>query len=88
MSNNIPKTDKKIGFIGAGKMASAIIGGIVKSEFAPSENIFAYDINDNALSCAKENLVASFTVLILILNSFEKKLFEGILSPTLQFCEI
>ena len=55
MSNNISKTDKKIGFIGAGKMASAIIGGIVKSEFAPSENIFAYDINDNTLSCAKES---------------------------------
>ena len=38
----------KIGFIGAGKMASAILGGIVKSNFIPANNIFIYDINPDA----------------------------------------
>lgn len=34
--------EKKIGFIGAGNMAKAIIGGIVKSKLVKSENIFIY----------------------------------------------
>ena len=34
---------KKIGFIGAGKMADALIGGIVKKEISSVENIFASD---------------------------------------------
>ena len=32
---------KKLGFIGSGKMASAIIKGLVKSDFIPSENLIA-----------------------------------------------
>ncbi|WP_404350330.1 pyrroline-5-carboxylate reductase [Sutcliffiella horikoshii] len=32
---------KKIGFIGSGKMAEAIIGGLVKSELVPANQIFA-----------------------------------------------
>ena len=32
---------KKIGFIGAGNMAGAIIGGIVKSNLVKSENVIA-----------------------------------------------
>ena len=32
---------KKIGFIGAGNMAGAIIGGIVKSGLVKSENVIA-----------------------------------------------
>ena len=55
MSINISKTDKKIGFIGAGKMASAIMGGVIKSSFAQAENIFAYDVSDDALICARKN---------------------------------
>lgn len=33
--------ERKIGFIGSGKMAEAIIGGIVNSEFVLPENIYA-----------------------------------------------
>lgn len=33
--------NKKIGFIGAGKMAQAMIGGILKSKMIPKENIIA-----------------------------------------------
>ncbi len=46
----------KIGFIGAGKMASAIIKGVIKSGFAPCESIFVYDVNQDALKYAKKNL--------------------------------
>ncbi len=36
---------KKIAFIGAGNMASAICGGIVSSKIVPAENIVLYDKN-------------------------------------------
>ena len=32
---------KKIGFIGSGKMASAIIKGLIKTEYAKPENLLA-----------------------------------------------
>ncbi|MCM1265282.1 MAG: pyrroline-5-carboxylate reductase [Candidatus Gastranaerophilales bacterium] len=37
--------NKKIGFIGCGKMASAIIGGVIASGFVNSENITAAEIS-------------------------------------------
>lgn len=37
----------KIGFIGAGKMASAIIKGLIKTNFLNSENIIASQVEDN-----------------------------------------
>ena len=55
MGVNICNTDKKIGFIGAGKMASAITGGIVKSGFIDSKNVFVFDVSPEALKSAKEN---------------------------------
>ncbi len=46
----------KIGFIGAGNMASAIVGGAVKSgKFAP-EDIFVYDINSEKADALKNEL--------------------------------
>ncbi len=38
----------KLGVIGCGKMASAILGGIVKNDFLKPENIFVYDINSDS----------------------------------------
>lgn len=36
----------KIGFIGCGKMASAIIGGVIASNYLPQENILAAEISE------------------------------------------
>ena len=41
---------KKIGIIGCGKMASAIIEGVVRNNYTQSSNIFVYDVNDTASS--------------------------------------
>lgn len=42
--------NKKIGFIGCGKMASAIIGGVIASNYLPKENILAAEINEEKAS--------------------------------------
>lgn len=44
----------KIGFIGCGNMATAIIDGIIKSKFVSAENVYAYDVSKNALDFAAE----------------------------------
>lgn len=46
--------DKKIGFIGGGNMASAIIGGILNSGLASPKQILASDKSDNALRSLEE----------------------------------
>lgn len=46
----------KIGFIGAGKMATAIIKGIIDSGFCESKNILVSDVNEEALKKMKEDL--------------------------------
>ena len=46
----------KIGFIGAGKMATAIIKGIIDSNFCDSKNIFVSDTNHNALLKMEDEL--------------------------------
>lgn len=46
--------DKKIGFIGCGNMAQAMIGGIIKSNVVSKENIIASNRGDEKLNIAKE----------------------------------
>ena len=40
---------KKLGFIGSGKMASAIIKGLIKSKFVTPENIIATQLEPETL---------------------------------------
>ena len=46
----------KLGFIGCGNMASAMMGGIIKKGIIKGEEIIASDLNENILKNAKENL--------------------------------
>ncbi|MGL6195988.1 MAG: pyrroline-5-carboxylate reductase [Thermoguttaceae bacterium] len=39
---------KKIGFIGAGQMGTALASGVIKKGFAKSETVFAYDVSNEA----------------------------------------
>lgn len=50
--------NKKIGFIGTGNMAKAIINGLVKSKF--DAQIFGYDINKNNYDFLEQNGVKCF----------------------------
>ncbi|MBQ9245947.1 pyrroline-5-carboxylate reductase [bacterium] len=43
----------KLGFIGGGKMASAILNGVIKSKWLSSENIYVSDKNEDALAILK-----------------------------------
>lgn len=52
---------KKIGFIGAGNMASAMIGGIVNSKLINSLNIIASDKIDETLNGVKERFNINVT---------------------------
>lgn len=45
---------KKVGFIGCGKMASAIIGGCLSSNLFDKSNVFASEINETARMSAKQ----------------------------------
>ncbi|MBR6164079.1 pyrroline-5-carboxylate reductase [bacterium] len=46
--------NKKLGFIGAGKMATAILKGVLASKVFEKENIFISDKNEDALSILKK----------------------------------
>ena len=47
---------KKIGFIGCGNMATAIINGITANNVVNENDINAYDIFDGATGKLKENI--------------------------------
>ncbi|MFD1472034.1 pyrroline-5-carboxylate reductase [Companilactobacillus mishanensis] len=49
----------KIGFIGAGKMATALVNGIVSSKLVPSNDVFVTDINADATAKLKQELNVS-----------------------------
>ena len=53
--------NKRIGFIGAGKMAKAMIGGIVKSGLVESKNIYASDLNKETLDNIKNEYSINIT---------------------------
>ena len=44
----------KLGFIGCGNMATAIIGGAVSSEFIAGENIFVFDVDGEKANALNE----------------------------------
>lgn len=48
--------NKRIGFVGAGNMASAIIEGIVKKEILPAKNLYVYDIDQVKLASMEKEL--------------------------------
>ena len=53
--------NKTIGFIGAGNMGGAIIGGIIKNNLTTPDKIFVYDKNKSAT----DNLLNSFNINVL-----------------------
>lgn len=54
--------NNKIGFIGSGKMANAIIKGIIDSNFCEAKNIFVSDLNKEALEKVKEEFKLNTTL--------------------------
>ena len=48
--------NNNLGFIGAGKMANAIMKGIIGSNFLPVDSIYIYDKNQDTLKFTSKNL--------------------------------
>ncbi len=51
--------NKKIGFIGAGNMATAIIGGLLGNKLKSAEEILVFDLDESKLSAMAEKGIAS-----------------------------
>lgn len=49
--------DKKIGFIGSGNMATALIKGLLKSEKIPAENLYASDVDMDKLEQLSNKII-------------------------------
>lgn len=58
------KDDVKLGVIGCGKMASAILGGVLKHNFLRADDIYVYDTNLEAsgLLCRKHGVKEAFSI--------------------------
>lgn len=84
--------NKKLGFIGCGKMASAIIGGVIASDFVKKDNILAAEINDeiaamkskelgiNVITDNNELVNSSDVIFIATTPNFVEGVLEGIKS--------
>ena len=55
------KDDVKLGVIGCGKMASAILGGIYKHKFLRCDDIYVYDINMDAVGSPSSGSSVRYT---------------------------
>ena len=55
---------EKLGFIGCGKMASAIISGCLASGEFEKENFFASEINETAVQIAKGGKDDETTIIV------------------------
>lgn len=72
--NNI--NNVKLGVIGCGKMASAILEGVLKNNFLKKNNIFVYDINPDASKALSERLSLNQTTSVQqLMNSSDVLLF-------------
>ena len=52
----------KIGFIGGGKMATAIMKGIINSNWCTAQNIFVSDKNEEALKTLEKDYAVKTTL--------------------------
>ena len=62
--------DTRIGVVGCGKMASAILGGAFKNNFLVNENVFVYDkdLEASARLCSKYNFNEAYSIKDLVSN--------------------
>ncbi len=62
--------DIKLGVVGCGKMASAILGGVANHKFMPRENIFVYDVNMEASGalCREYGFKEAYSIREMLLN--------------------
>jgi pyrroline-5-carboxylate reductase len=58
---NMAKINKKTGFIGAGNMAEAFIGAVIRAGIIPSAMIYASDVNSERLNMLKKTYGISVT---------------------------
>ncbi len=76
--------NKKIGFIGLGKMATAILAGVLESKFVSATQVYAAEINNDAANAAEkkfginicasnEELVKNADVILLCTKPFVLK---------------
>ena len=82
----------KLGFIGCGNMATAIIDGIINKNIIKSDDIYVIDTNKKALSKAKEkssiNVCESYSDIIMLSDAVILAVKPNVLSNVLQTINI